>query len=68
MVDRLVTVGVYGFTAERFLAALKRADVGLLFDVRQRRGISAKAGHRMGRDFVRGDAATNEQRDRGRVS
>jgi len=39
MVGRLVTVGVYGFTAERFLAALKRADVGALFDVRQRRGV-----------------------------
>ncbi len=36
---RLVTVGVYGFTAEGFLAALKRADVGVLFDVRQRRGV-----------------------------
>jgi uncharacterized protein (DUF488 family) len=39
MVGRLVTVGVYGFTAERFLAALNRADVGVLFDVRQRRGV-----------------------------
>jgi len=39
MVGRLVTIGVYGFTAERFLTALKRADVGLLFDVRQRRGV-----------------------------
>lgn len=36
---RLVTVGVYAFTAERFLAALKRADVGVPFDVRQRRGV-----------------------------
>jgi hypothetical protein len=33
---RLVTVGVYGFTAERFLAALKRAEVDVLFDVRRR--------------------------------
>lgn len=39
MVGRLVTVGVYGFTAEGFLAALKRANVGVLFDVRQRRGV-----------------------------
>jgi hypothetical protein len=38
MVGRLVTVGVYGFTAE-FLTALKRADVGVLVDVRQRRGV-----------------------------
>lgn len=28
MVGRLVTVGVYGFTADGFLAALKCADVG----------------------------------------
>jgi uncharacterized protein (DUF488 family) len=39
MVGRLVTVGVYGFTAERFLAALNRAKVDLLLDVRQRRGV-----------------------------
>jgi uncharacterized protein (DUF488 family) len=39
VVSRLATVGVYGFTAERFLTALKRADVGVLLDVRQRRGV-----------------------------
>jgi uncharacterized protein (DUF488 family) len=39
MVGRLVTVGVYGFTVERFLAALKRAGVDVLLDVRQRRGV-----------------------------
>jgi uncharacterized protein (DUF488 family) len=39
MTGRLVTVGVYGFTADRFLAALKRAEVGVLFDVRRRRGV-----------------------------
>jgi uncharacterized protein (DUF488 family) len=39
VVGRLVTVGVYGFTAERFLTALKRADVRVPFDVRQRRGV-----------------------------
>jgi uncharacterized protein YeaO (DUF488 family) len=30
---------VYGFTAAGFLAALRRADVGLVLDVRQRRGV-----------------------------
>jgi uncharacterized protein (DUF488 family) len=39
MVGRLVTVGVYGFTAERFLAALNQAKVDVLLDVRQRRGV-----------------------------
>jgi uncharacterized protein (DUF488 family) len=39
MMGRLVTVGVYGFTVERFLAALKRAEVDVLLDVRQRRGV-----------------------------
>jgi uncharacterized protein (DUF488 family) len=36
---RVVTVGVYGFTIESFLAALRSADVRLLMDVRQRRGV-----------------------------
>jgi uncharacterized protein (DUF488 family) len=36
---RVATIGVYGFTAERFLAALRDADVALLLDVRQRRGV-----------------------------
>ncbi len=35
---RLVTVGVYGFSAEWFLAALEGAAVDVLLDVRQRRG------------------------------
>ena len=35
----LATVGVYGFTAAGFLAALRDADVHLLLDVRQRRGV-----------------------------
>jgi uncharacterized protein (DUF488 family) len=33
------TIGVYGFTGESFLAALRAADVRLLLDVRQRRGV-----------------------------
>ncbi|MHB1469593.1 MAG: DUF488 domain-containing protein [Solirubrobacteraceae bacterium] len=39
MVERLVTVGVYGFTAEQFLATLESSGVDVLLDVRQRRGV-----------------------------
>ena len=35
----LRTIGVYGFGRESFLAALRRAGVELLLDVRQRRGV-----------------------------
>lgn len=35
----LATIGVYGFGADLFLAALREADVRLLIDVRQRRGV-----------------------------
>ncbi len=35
----MVTIGVYGFDGETFLKQLRRADVGLLLDVRQRRGV-----------------------------
>ncbi|HEX6457810.1 MAG TPA: DUF488 domain-containing protein [Thermoleophilaceae bacterium] len=35
----LVTIGVYGWTLEAFLGALHEADVRLLIDVRQRRGV-----------------------------
>jgi uncharacterized protein (DUF488 family) len=38
-VGTLATVGVYGFSADTFLAALRDADVRLLLDVRQRRGV-----------------------------
>jgi uncharacterized protein (DUF488 family) len=38
-VPELATVGVYGFTAETFLAALRTHDVRLVVDVRQRRGV-----------------------------
>ena len=33
------TIGVYGFTSDGFLAALREADVRQLIDVRQRRGV-----------------------------
>jgi uncharacterized protein (DUF488 family) len=35
----VATVGVYGFSATTFLDALRDADVRLLLDVRQRRGV-----------------------------
>lgn len=35
----LATIGVYGFTAATFLAALRDAGVRLLLDVRQHRGV-----------------------------
>jgi uncharacterized protein (DUF488 family) len=38
-VAALATIGVYGFDADSFLAALRAADVALLMDVRQRRGV-----------------------------
>jgi len=38
-VRELATIGVYGFTAETFLSALRDAGVRLLVDVRQRRGV-----------------------------
>jgi hypothetical protein len=39
---RLATIGVYGFDVTGFLAALREADVGLLLDVRQRRGVRGR--------------------------
>jgi uncharacterized protein (DUF488 family) len=38
-VASLATIGVYGFDEAGFLAALRGADVALLLDVRQRRGV-----------------------------
>lgn len=35
----MVTIGVYGFDAESFLERLRQANVRLLLDVRQRRGV-----------------------------
>jgi uncharacterized protein (DUF488 family) len=39
---RLATIGVYGFDLSSFLAAVDEADVGLLLDVRQRRGVRGR--------------------------
>ena len=36
---RVTTIGVYGWTLELFLGALLAADVELIIDVRQRRGV-----------------------------
>jgi uncharacterized protein (DUF488 family) len=36
---RAATIGVYGFTAQTFLDALREADVAQVLDVRQRRGV-----------------------------
>jgi uncharacterized protein (DUF488 family) len=38
-VPRVATIGVYGFSRETFLSALRDADVPLVLDVRQRRGV-----------------------------
>jgi uncharacterized protein (DUF488 family) len=38
-VRALVTIGVYGFTLDAFLGALDAAEVRLVMDVRQRRGV-----------------------------
>jgi uncharacterized protein (DUF488 family) len=35
----VATIGVYGFTVDDFLRVLREADVRLLLDVRQRRGV-----------------------------
>src|SRR5687767_13973296 len=35
----LATIGVYGFTLDEFLRALREADVRLVLDIRQRRGV-----------------------------
>jgi uncharacterized protein (DUF488 family) len=38
----VATIGVYGFTVEEFLAALREARVTQLLDVRQRRGVRGR--------------------------
>jgi uncharacterized protein (DUF488 family) len=38
-VPAIATIGVYGFTAQTFLDALHEADVRVVLDVRQRRGV-----------------------------
>jgi uncharacterized protein (DUF488 family) len=38
----ICTIGVYGFGKDSFLAALREADVRILLDVRQRRGVRGR--------------------------
>jgi len=38
----VATIGVYGASLKTFLAALAKADVGLVLDVRQRRGVRGR--------------------------
>jgi uncharacterized protein (DUF488 family) len=38
----IATIGVYGFDISSFLETLRRADVGLVLDVRQRRGVRGR--------------------------
>ena len=38
----IATIGVYGFDAESFLSALRAAEVRVLLDVRQRRGVRGR--------------------------
>src|SRR5689334_8084809 len=38
-VPTIATIGVYGFSADDFLARLLEAQVSLVLDVRQRRGV-----------------------------
>jgi len=39
MIEKIVTIGAYGYDAEHFFAALQAAGVDTLCDVRQRRGV-----------------------------
>lgn len=39
MARRLATIGVYGWTPDAFIEALRAAGVALVLDVRQRRGV-----------------------------
>jgi uncharacterized protein (DUF488 family) len=39
VIERVITIGAYGFTRETFLAALANAGVDLFVDVRARRGV-----------------------------
>jgi uncharacterized protein (DUF488 family) len=41
-VKRVVTIGVYGWDPDSFLETLRAADVRLLADVRQRRGVRGR--------------------------
>jgi uncharacterized protein (DUF488 family) len=40
---KIITIGVYGFTAETFFQALQAAGVDTFLDIRQRRGVRGSA-------------------------
>lgn len=40
--ERILTIGVYGFTADHFFAALEAADADLFCDLRARRGVRGR--------------------------
>lgn len=40
--DRITTIGVYGFTPDTFAAALRKAGVDTLVDIRRRRGVRGR--------------------------
>ena len=42
LVPALATIGVYGWALDRFLETLLRSDVGLVIDVRERRGVRGR--------------------------
>lgn len=54
-VERVATIGVYGFDAERFFAAVLDARTDLFCDLRARRGVR-------GREYVFANARRLEQR------
>ncbi len=39
MIERIITIGAYGFSAESFIGALQKAGVDLFIDIRARRGM-----------------------------
>ena len=39
MIEQIVTIGAYGYNADRFIRALRDAGVDLFIDVRARRGV-----------------------------
>ena len=43
MIEKIVTIGAYGYDADRFFAALQGAGVDTFCDVRRRRGVALLA-------------------------
>ena len=49
----LATIGVYGFDGDAFLERLRQADVRLLLDVRQRRGVGKRSRRELAAEYTR---------------